>query len=178
MSEKVLTNLIAGGTGLVGALIGFFGAWLVSRQTRKAAIEQIRYARAHERRDEVLATLYGLLNEVDWDFRRLLRLAERRQDQDLVDQAKQLNAKLLEFTSYLLRHDVWLSTRLSSKFLSAVEALTDRFTDLANVLEDSNSALYDETIKQIDEWRSKEVNRDLVELGYQIQHTLGVEDSL
>lgn len=112
MSEKVLTSLISGGTGLVGALIGFFGAWLVSRQTRKAAIEQIHYARAHERRDEVLATLYGLLNEVDWNFGRLLRLAERRQDQDLEDQKKQLNTKILEFTSYHMRHYVWIPTRL------------------------------------------------------------------
>ncbi len=84
----------------------------MSRQTRKAGIEQIRYARAHERRDEVLATLYGLLNEVGWDFRRLFRLAERRQDQDLEDQKKQLNAKILEFTSYYLRHYVWIPTRL------------------------------------------------------------------
>ena len=72
----------------------------MSRQTRKAGIKQIRYARAHERRDEVLATLYGLLNEVDSNFGQLLRSVERRQDQDLEDQKKQLNAKIFEFTSY------------------------------------------------------------------------------
>lgn len=177
MSEKVLTSLISVGTGLAGALIGFFGAWLVSRQTRKAAIEQIRYARAHERRDEVLATLYGLLNEVDWNFGRLLRLAERRQDQDLEDQKKQLNAKIFEFTSYYMRHYVWIPTRLGHDLISTVEALKDRSTDLDNTLDDSDSGQYDETIKEIDEWRSKEFNGDLVGLRNQIQQVLGVEDS-
>lgn len=58
-----------------------------------------------------------------------------------------------------------------------MEALSDRFTDLDNALDDSDSAQYDETIKEIDEWRSKEFNGDLVGLRNQIQQVLGVEDS-
>ncbi len=59
-----------------------------------------------------------------------------------------------------------------------MEALNDRFTDLNSVLEDSDSAQYDETIKEMDEWRSKKFNRDLVDLRNQTQQVLGVETTL
>lgn len=173
-----MTSLISGGTGLIGALIGFFGALLVSRQNYKAGIEQIRYARAHERRDEVLATLYGLINDAEANFGRLLRSVRRRQDQDLEDQKKQLRAKMLEATGYLRRHFVWIPTRLASNLLSTMEALNDRCVDLDNALDGSDSAQSDGTIKEIAEWLSKEVGKDMVNLRQQIQQVLGIEDSL
>lgn len=178
MSENVFTSLISGGTGLIGALIGFFGAWLVSRQTRKAGIEQIRYARAHERRDEVLATLYGLLNDAESDLRRLLQSAQDHQDQNLSDQRKQLSAKILESTSYFRRHFVWIPARLGSNFVSTLDALSDRSLDLYKALDSSDSAQSDEAIKEIDEWQSTDFGKDLLDLRQQIQQVLGVEDDL
>ena len=106
-------------------------------------------------------------------------MAERRQDQDLEDQKKQLNSTILEFTSYHQRHYVWIPTHFGYDLVSTLKALTGRFNDLNNVLEGSDSAQYDETIiKEMDEWRSKEFSRDLLDLRNQIQQVLGVEDDL
>lgn len=177
MSKEIVSSLISGGTGLVGALIGFFGAWLVSRQTRKAGIEQIRYARAHERRDEVLATLYGLINDVESDFHSLLQSARKRQDQDLLkDQKKQLGNKIIEANGYWQRQYVWIPTRLSRSLISTLSALSHRLVDFSNALDSSDPVQRDETLKEIDEWLSKDSNKNLVDLRRQIQQVLGVED--
>jgi hypothetical protein len=150
VSETVLTALITASAGLLGALVGFAGSLIVSIRSARLGREQVRYARAYERRDEVIATLYGHLFEFS---QTLLERASSAINLKLPD-ANDLEEVLLgirlfhasdqwgvssrvmeDFKNYFAKNGVWIPDDVNITMTRLFDAIDERNVKLRNLAE-------------------------------------------
>ena len=82
------------------ALMGSGGSWLIAKEPAKASLEKIRYARAHERRDEVLATCIRLLIGGRGLFRELLEDPDPANQGEFSRKALEVSTAFNELSNY------------------------------------------------------------------------------
>ena len=196
MSEPILQSLISASAGLIGALIGFGGSLIVSLRAGKIARDQVRYARAHERRDEVLATLYGLVYEVEDDFDDVLRALRRLKDSGhtpeqersswavLVNEAVRLNKELgntvESLLSYHQKHFVWMPENISTTLIAILEPLVEQREKMISAVEDllqRGRMVPDSVLDDSEDWLRNQYGEHAITLRDQIREVLGVEET-
>ena len=140
MSEKIVTALITGGIGLLGALLGLLGSVFATSKTVTLARVQRRYERVHEMRAEVLPTMYGNFQELFDRYRsvvtRVTHTYEARKEEDVValrrlaDARRQSERELVEITNHLERsktyfreHVLWLPKEARAPTVDLLESL-------------------------------------------------------
>jgi hypothetical protein len=140
MSEIIVTALITGGTGLLGALLGFLGSVLATRKTVTLARVQRRYERVHDMRAEVLPTLYGNFLELFNSYRsvvtRVTQTYEVRKRQDVVGfkmladaktqserELVEINHLLEKLTTYFREHVLWLPKEARTTTVDLLKSL-------------------------------------------------------
>jgi hypothetical protein len=172
-------SLISAGSGLIGALIGFGGSMLVSIRAERSARNQTQYALAHERRDEALGTIYGMLDDLWNKFKQWA-------DTPLDDEAslRRLRATARdagELGRFHLKNIVWVPNNISkelndfrSVYLSWLEkALQAGERELGAELPESE---YDTIRKEAAEWVREEGSEKITRIMISIRGALGVNE--
>jgi cobalamin biosynthesis Mg chelatase CobN len=163
MSEELLRTLITAGAGLLGVVIGVFSTRSTSKRTIKAALEQVCYQRAHERRDEILTTLYGYLFELQGGLIDLMHASGKPAEKS--EEIQNLLAKADEFIDYYRKHTLWLSREteleiatFGTTYIKKCSKLGRAFEELEDTVEEPNTTRHDEAVSHLDEV-SSEVRR-------------------
>jgi hypothetical protein len=140
MSEKIVTALITGGIGLLGASLGLLGSVFATRKTVTLARVQRRFERVHEMRAEVLPTIYGNFLELFDRYRSVVTRvtqtneAGKQQDVDglkmLADARTQSARELVEINNHLEKiktyfreHVLWLPKEARTPTVDLLESL-------------------------------------------------------
>ena len=168
MSEPILQALISAGSGLLGALIGFGGALIVSIRAGRIARDQVLYARAHERRDEALGTVFVMLHDLSNAFS---EWAETPDSDSSYERGGRASTLIQEVTGHLRKTSVWLPMSISEEITALLE---DYLRWLENP-PDSDRA-YDEVREQAREWYYQEAFSRETEIEFKIRKALGVEE--
>lgn len=149
MSERVLTTLIAASAGLLGAFVGFLGSLIVSIRSARIGREQVRYARAYERRDEVLATLYGYLFQFSHTLLERasaavkLSLPEADDKEEVLasirsfsisNEWEEANRIKGDFTNYFAKNEVWIPDDISATMTHLFHMIDERNVKLRQTL--------------------------------------------
>jgi hypothetical protein len=148
MDPQVLSDIAPTAGVLLGALIGFAGAQLATRQTVAQAREQRRFERAQEMRAEVIPRLFVLLEHVeeqtawaldlpgrgtDWIRETMVEVLEGRlneeqaavrEEEALAPLHKEINEfdrQMKELKEYFLLHRIWLPENLISEFEAVMD---------------------------------------------------------
>lgn len=147
MSEKLVTALIIGGAGLLGALLGFLGSVFTTSRTVKLGRVQRRHERVHEMRAEVLPTMYGDFQELFDRYKsavtRVTQTYESSKQQDiaalerLVDARNQSTRELDEISNHLQKsktyfreHVLWLPKEARISTVDLLESLGKEIGEL------------------------------------------------
>jgi hypothetical protein len=148
VSERVLTALITASAGLLGALVGFAGSLIVSIRSARIGREQVRYARAYERRDEVLATLYGHLFEFSQTLLERassalnLKLPDANDIEAVLDGIRffytsdqwDVSSRAMEdFKAYFAKNEVWIPDDVNITMTRLFDAIDERNVKLRNL---------------------------------------------
>jgi hypothetical protein len=182
VSETVLTALISGAAGLLGALAGFAGSFISSTRSARFAREQYRYSRTFERRDEVLANIYGALYEfytlyVD----KLGTIADmhlRDQDEHIDIEWDDLRNKLEKLNADLMRQSLWIPNEIEDDLAKLAVAIRDRASKLEEMVggEIEREELEKELEEQSSWTRAEQAGNQFMRLREKMQRALGLEE--
>ena len=190
MSEPILQSLITASAAFIGALIALGSSLIASRRTEKIAREQARYNRGNERRDEVLAAIFGMLYEFGDAFDDLLGLIERRRTlgfpdvdeeafDELVTAFQRVNEEHLKLLHYHEKHYIWIPESLTERIYrmvqSSEEIQKNLISELKTYIQHSEKPS-DDIIRTSRDWLDNDYRPDHAMLRDSIRRFLGVED--
>jgi hypothetical protein len=171
VSEAFIQSLISAGAGLLGALIGFGGALLVSIRAERASRHQARYARAHEHRDEVLGNIYGLIYDYDAAMHRWLDAGiEPEAMPELWEQALDLGQELHK---YFIRSMVWVPDNIAKE----LHELIMDYEQLHRLMDiGPHEAEYEEARAKAKDWVSESGAIRCIRMESMIRDALGLRE--
>ena len=182
-----MQSIITGSAGLLGALIGFGGALIVSLRAGRIARDQVRYARTYERRDEILATMYGMIYEMGSDFKDVVGLMQASNEpeqtsvedkNELLNTLLQVHQRIQDFNDYRLKLFVWVPTSVMKTTTELVSSLQDELSTLTDEVEAFSlrdemwsEGIFERAQNYYNEFALKEIN-----LREQVRTILSVEE--
>lgn len=167
-----MQSLISAASGLIGALIGFGGSLLVAVRAGRVARDQVRYARAHERRDEALGVLYGMLNDLSSAFARWVETPSDPERSP--ERLRRVNDLIQEVNHHYSRTAVWIP----HSFIGEIPPLLHGYMDWEEkaLKTRPSERAYDKVREEAGQWLRQEALSREVEIESKIRRALGVEE--
>jgi hypothetical protein len=181
----IITSLIT----VVGILAA---AWLGSTLSKRVSQEQILFSRAHERREEILTTLYGLILEVrDGHWTVTIHalpsfILDEEDKERLMNSHRHLHQKIEELTNYYRMNAIWLYPELCIQIEHVIKLfkeqeehlfwnLTGRdFAVASDETDDQRERRELEEQEQAQEWHKSTGNPAIKTLESEFRTVLGV----
>jgi len=178
VSELLAQSLISAGAGLLGALIGFGGSLIatiwsgkIARDQLQLARDQVRYDRAHERRDEVLGKIYGMLLDFSSAFDACSRMPYGSAEaNEQLSRTVDLGSELNQYTN---RNIVWVPDDIAAELAELHPRYGHR---LERVAEARSEVEYNAAASEASEWIREAGGRRTVRIQSMIKDALGVEE--
>jgi hypothetical protein len=179
MNELLVQSLISVGAGLLGALIGFMGSLIatiwsgkIARQQVQITRDQVRFNRAHERRDEVLGNIYGML--MDLNLALFEWSARPHASEGAKEQLSRIVALGSELNHYSSRNIVWVPTDIAQELAELHPAFGAKVQRVAEV---RSEAEYNAALGEASEWLQEGAGAErTVRIQSMIRDALGVPE--
>jgi hypothetical protein len=164
-------------SAVVGALVGFGGTLLVSLRSERVAREQIRYALAHQRQDEILETAMEHLIRSGRSFSDLLQRTDLTNSDEATQALKAFIESLMDANTYLNSRFFLLDEPLEEQIRTLNAQMLDWGVKIRTALDNSDdpsSPAMQKTLKEAKIWRKEDFNQALGKLATQIRRKHGL----
>lgn len=157
------------GQFLVTAVSAGIGAVLIVI----ASSQQVRYARAHERRDEALGMIFGLLVDCDAAFHRWAETPYASDETpEQMDRAGDLASELHRC---FIRNIVWVPDVIAKELRELLMAYSGWEQRMTNVM--TSERAYDAERAKMREWIHEEAGPQAIRIESMIREALGLKES-
>jgi hypothetical protein len=159
ISGQLLVTAVSAGIGAVLILI--------------ASRQQVRYARAHERRDEALGMIFGLLVDCDAAFTRWAETPYANDETpEQMDRAGDLARELHRL---FIRNIVWVPDVIIKELRELLMAYSGWEQRMTNVM--TSERAYDAERAKMREWLHEEAGPQAIRIESMIREALGLKES-
>jgi len=157
------------GQVLVTAVSAGIGAMLILMASRR----QVRYARAHEQRDEALGMIFGLLVDCDAAFHRWAEMPYASDETPAqMDRAGDIASELQRC---FIRNIVWVPDVVAKELRELLMAYSRWEQRMTNVM--TSERAYDAERGMMREWIHEEAGPQAIRIESMIREALGLEES-